>query len=504
MSQQNQTLAPYLGALKKAGAEIYEVGGPVRDRLMGLELKDHDYLIRHLTVRQIQEVLRIYGQVTLIGRSFGVIKFTPFQDRRVQIDFVLPRSEKSTGIGHRDFDVDFDPELPVEADLGRRDFTVNAMARELVSGKLIDPFNGQGDLKTRTLRQVFPEAFAEDPLRLMRGIQFAARFDLTVEEKTAQSMCEHAKLIATVSPERIAEELKKLMSAPAPSKGFILMQEYGLLDHILPQLGALIGIKQDKQPGDDVFMHTLRALDAARSDKSIDNVGDLDLMFAVLLHDIGKARTSRYHPEAKRVVFFGHQIASVRMARKWMEHMRTATIGVDADRVCKLIEHHMFETKAYFTDKAIRRFVSKVGPDMVFMLLDLRLADNRGGKHPSAIKGVLRLRKRIREELERKPAFGPRDLAIDGHDIMKAGVKEGPQIGKILSQLVELVLDSPELNTREQLLALVDNMSKDKNSTEANKPAGGLSEREKARKESGKTGRRRRQVGGQGKVRQST
>lgn len=454
----NKGMKSYIRALLDAGAEIYEVGGPVRDELMGRPIKDHDYLVRKLSVGQIQKILTPHGQVTLAGKSFGVIKFSPFRDKGISVDFALPRREKSTGPGHRDFDVDFDPELPVEIDLGRRDFTINAMARDLSTGKLIDLFGGLQDLESRQLRQVFKQAFQEDPLRLMRGVQFASRMDLAFEEDTWNSMCANAELITTVSPERIAEELAKLMSAPAPSRGFITMRDSGLLKYVIPDLYALVGIDQDKQPGDDVFMHTMRALDAARSDKAIDHAGELDLLFAVLLHDIGKWKTSRFNEETNRVVFFGHQIVSSRLAKRWMEKMKLSTIGVNAERVCTLIEHHMFETKAYFTDKAIRRFISKVGPELIFWLVDLRLADNRGGKHPNAIKGVQRLKKRIHEEIERKPPFGPKDLAVNGHDLMEAGFSEGPQIGSTLAQLVDLVLDNPELNTREQLLALVQNM----------------------------------------------
>lgn len=451
-------MKPFLRSLAEAGAELYEVGGPVRDRLMDRPLKDHDYLVRHLTVAKIAALLKPFGQVTLVGKSFGVIKFTPFQDRTQTIDFALPRKECSTGTGHRDFDVDFDPELPVEDDLRRRDFTINSMARKLDTGDLVDPFGGHNDLKRRILRQVFPESFREDPLRLMRAVQFAARLGLTIEKETWDAMRDNASLIATVSPERIAEELKKLLSADKPSLGFELMRDTDLLRYVIPELAALVGIEQDKMPGDDVFAHTMRALDAARSDRAIAHAGNIDLMLATLLHDIGKAKTARYHEPTKRVVFFGHQIVSKKLARRWMERMKMTTVGADIDRICMLIEHHMFETKAFFTDKAIRRFISKVGTDLIFMLLDVRLADNRGGKHPAGIKGVQRLMKRIKEELERKPPFGPKDLAIDGNEIMELGFPEGPQVGRVLSHLVDLVIDVPELNTREQLLALARNM----------------------------------------------
>jgi tRNA nucleotidyltransferase (CCA-adding enzyme) len=459
--QQSNKLDRVIRALSDAGADVYEVGGPVRDELMDREAKDHDYLVRHLTVRQIQNLLEPFGTVTLIGRSFGVIKFTPHGERSATVDIALPRKEMSTGEGHRDFEVDFDPELTVEEDLGRRDFTINAMARDLKNSKLVDPHGGQKDLKKRLLRQVFPNAFKEDPLRLMRAVQFAARLNLNIEDQTWEAMREHARLIKTVSKERIAEEIGKLMTAAKPSRGFEIMRDCGLLTHVLPELEAIIGIDQDKQPGEDVFDHTMRVLDATRGDPAIKHSGNLDLMFAALLHDIGKSKTKRYHEPSERVVFFGHQIASKRMARGWLEHNKISTLGVNADTVCKLIEHHMFETKAYFTDKAIRRFIAKVSPELIFMLMDLRLADNRGGKHPTGIKGVQKLTKRIKAEMDRKPPFGPKDLEIGGHDLMALGFSEGPQIGQALSSLVQLVLDNPELNTKEQLLALAKNMRED-------------------------------------------
>ena len=456
--QQNNSLSRIVSTLQDAGAEVYEVGGPVRDELMKRTVKDHDYLVRHLTVKQIQGVLEPYGTVTLIGRSFGIVKFTPHGERTATVDIALPRKEISTGEGHRDFDVNFDPELGIEEDLGRRDFTINAMARDLSSGDIIDPYHGQEDLKKRILRQVFPQAFREDPLRLLRAVQFAARLGFSIEEKTWEAMHEHAPLIKTVSKERVAEELGKLMTADKPSHGFRLMRDAGLLEHVLPELAALCDIAQDKQPGEDVFDHTMRVLDATRSDTAIKYAGNIELLFAALLHDIGKAKTKRFHEPSERVVFFGHQVASKRMARQWMERTKIAILGVNLDTVCKLIEFHMFETKAYFTDKAIRRFIAKVSPELIFLLMDLRLADNRGGKHPHGIKGVQKLAKRIKAEMDRKPPFGPKDLAISGHDLMELGIPEGPQIGLTLAALVQLMLDTPELNTKEQLLALAKNM----------------------------------------------
>jgi len=201
-------------------------------------------------------------------------------------------------------------------------------------------------------------------------------------------------------------------------------------------------------------------LDAAASDSVIDNRGDLELMFAALLHDIGKAKTARYVPEQKRIAFFGHQIVSKRIALKRLAQLKATTTGINADNVAVLIENHMFETKSFFPDKAIRRFINKISKELIMKLVDLRIADNRGGKHPSSVGGILKLKKRIVEELERKPPFGPKDLAVSGHDLMELGMKAGPAMGSVIKQLVELVLDDPGLNTKEQLLAIAKNLMK--------------------------------------------
>lgn len=461
MPSSHPDIAVHLRALIDAGAELYEVGGPVRNRLLGLPASDHDVLCRGLPLKRICQILAPFGKVAAVGKSFGVIKYAPHRAPDLAIDIALPRKERSTGSGHRDFEVDFDPHLPVEADLGRRDFTINAMAMAIADGRLIDPFGGRADLSARILRQVFPKAFEEDPLRLVRAVQFSARFGLTIEPATLSAMCAHAPLIDTVSGERVSQELAKLMRAPRPSTGFSLLLETGLLAHILPELAALRGIEQDKQPGDDVYSHTMRALDAARSDPAIESAGDLELLFAVLLHDIGKARTGRFHPPSQRTVFFGHQLVSAKLARRWMDRIKLASAGIRGERILALVEHHMFETKASFTDRAIRRFVAKIGPDLIFALLDLRLADNRGGKHPTGIRGVVRLRDRIREELAKKPPFGPKDLAIDGNVLLQAGIAEGPMIGVVLAELVERTLDDPALNTADELLALAQKMKED-------------------------------------------
>jgi putative nucleotidyltransferase with HDIG domain len=442
--------------IHEAGGEIYEVGGTVRDCILSLPHKDRDFLVTGIPIDKLSHLLRPFGVVTFVGKSFGVLKFSPFKEKDTTYDIAIPRKEVSTGVMHRDFEVSYDHALPVEVDLSRRDFTINAMAKNIRTGEVIDPFGGREDLKKLLLRQVFDGAFKDDPLRLLRAVQFAARFNLSIEPATFNSMKEFAGLITTVSGERVAEELKKLFSAQKPSVGFDIMSETGLLKHIFPEVAATIGIKQDK--GHDVFRHTMIVLDAAASDKLIEYRGDLELMFAALLHDIGKAKTARFVPEQKRIAFFGHQIVSKRIAAKRLSQLKVTILGVQPENILTLIDNHMFETKSFYTDKAIRRFIAKIGKDLIMKLVDFRIADNRGGKYPASAGGVLKLKKRIIEELSRKPPFGAKDLAVNGHDLMEIGFSAGPKMGGVIKQMVELVLDDPCLNTKEQLLAVAKNL----------------------------------------------
>lgn len=448
----------YIEDLIKAGGRVYEVGGSVRDRLLKRKIKDRDLLITGLPIETISRILKPSGKVMYVGKTFGVLKFSPHREKDTTLDIAIPRKEISTGTGHKEFQVEYDPNLPVETDLGRRDFTINAMALDIKTMEIIDPYGGQKDLKNRILRQVFDNTFIEDPLRMLRAIQFAARFGLGIEPATRNAIVKNAELILTVSSERIIEELKKLLMAPKPSAGFMEMSDLSLLKHVLPALDATRGISQAKQKGDDVFMHTMKVLDATRHDEAIDHSGDIELMFAALLHDTGKAKTQKYSPKDKRVVFFGHQIVSARMAKKILNNMKSTSIGVNPEIVCKIIENHMFETKSFYSEKAIRRFISKIGKDLIYRLIDFRLADNRGGKYPDGIKGVLKLKSKITEEINRKVPFGPKDLAINGTDIMELGVPEGPMVGMAIKQLMELVLDDPALNTKEQLIAIAESM----------------------------------------------
>ena len=428
---------------------VYEVGGCVRDSLLNREVaaKDRDYLITGISFDDLIVLLKKFGRVDLVGKSFGVIKFTAYNNGSgpyPTVDIALPRKEYSTGAAHRDFKVDFDHTVPVESDLRRRDFTINAIARDLASGEFIDPLGGQADLGNRLLRMIDPSNFEDDPLRILRGIQFAARFELTIEPDTLAAMRESVKLMSTVTPERVNEELGKLLTrSKKPSYGFTLMRDIGLLGLILPELEETVGVTQ---PGGyhayDVFEHLLYTTDAAAP--------SLRLRWAALLHDITKPRAKRV--EGDKATFYGHESSGAKKARRILRRLRYPSDLVR--EVGVLVERHMFTIPP--TDRGLRRLVRKTGVDLIFDLLDLRRVDVIGQGMGNRTDDVDEFEQRIREELERKPPFSVTDLAINGGDLMELfQIPQSPRIGEILSHLLELVLDDPEKNNRETLIEAV-------------------------------------------------
>ncbi len=445
----------FFKAIEAKNGQIYEVGGTLRDTLLGIPHKDKDLLVTGIPIHELMELLEKFGKVQQVGKSFGILKFFP-NDGSSEFDIALPRLEKSTGSGHRDFEVEFDPHIPVEKDLARRDFTMNAMARNLKTGELIDPFQGQKDIQNKIIRMVFSKTFEEDPLRLLRAIQFSARFKFEIEKETFAEMKKDSALIKTVSGERIIEELRKLFMAPKPSLGFWLMRDCGLLKYLFPEVEGMIGVPQPKKHGGDVFEHTMRVLDAARANQDVESAGDLELMLSALFHDTGKPATAAFSDEKGDVTFHGHQIISKRIWLKWMKKYKASMLGIDCENVARLVDNHMFETKSFYSDRAIRRFINKIGPDLIYKQIDLRIADKKGGGYPDSIRGVIKLKTKIKQELDKKPPFGPKDLALNGRDLMSLGFPEGPLLGKILKDLVEVVLDHPEKNTREDLISYIE------------------------------------------------
>jgi tRNA nucleotidyltransferase/poly(A) polymerase len=354
--------------------------------------------------------------------------------------------------------VTFDHTLPVETDLGRRDFTINAMAMDLADGRVLDPFGGRADLQQRILRQVSQAAFPEDPLRMLRGVQLATRFDLRVEVTTHQAMQAQAASITTVAPERIAEEVRKLFQATTPSRGFVLMQEVGLLPHVFPEIARLVGLPDaavaplHEHPvpvpsAPDIFTRTVHRLDAMQQQEAIMHRGHLDLLLAALLQDSGL-------PEAAQLPHQTLAQHSARLASQRLSALRMTTIGAHVDRIVTLIAHSTLDISTLDTAAGLRHLAHRLGLDATFMLFDLWLADRLGNLPLPAIDDLLAGRQRLQDEIARHVPLSLQDLAVNGHDIQRLGIAPGPRLGRILQTLLQHVLDDPTENTRDHLLAL--------------------------------------------------
>lgn len=439
-------------AIKACGGKSYLVGGAVRDSFLGKKPKDHDYLVTGVDKERLMDLLADFGPVVLAGKSFGSIKLRLDGET---IDFAVPRTEVSTGVGHKEFLVTCDPSLPVEADLGRRDFTVNSISRDMETGKLIDPFGGVQDLKDKVLRLVFDRAIEEDALRAMRAVQFYARFDLAIHPDLMASLKRNAHLVATVAPQRIAEEFCKLMTAPKPSKGILLMQETGILKYVMPELLDLVGCPQPaKYHAYDVFGHVLAAMDAvAGKGKRL-----VALRLTALLHDIGKPGTLKFKDD-HTPQFLGHEDLGAAIAERILRRLNFSAVEdykIPVDRIVHLVKNHMFSCDFCSTPKSMRKFVAHIGKDFVFDQIRLRIADRLGKGLGIDVSEWVTFARKIRTLGHgSKTAFNVKDLAINGTDVMASlGIKPGKAVGTILNALFQVVLDDPAKNSRDILLAL--------------------------------------------------
>ncbi|MCU0606475.1 MAG: HD domain-containing protein [Candidatus Edwardsbacteria bacterium] len=457
-----------------ARGRLYEVGGAVRDRLRyavsldtgaidparfwGYAPEESDYLVTGMPLDELTGILRGCGRVELVGKAFGVLKFKlELADRTARtVDVALPRRERSTGRGHRDFEIEYDPDLPVAEDLRRRDFTINAIALQLHEtparaigrsplGYIIDPFGGLRDIRDNVIRMVDPAAFEQDPLRMLRACQFAARFEYALERGTFEAITTHAALVGTVPPERVQQELNKMLArAEQPSIGLWLMQRSGLMAAVLPELAAGAGVDQ---PGDfhryDVFQHSIKTVDHVPRDKG------LVLRLAALLHDVAKPGCRERC--GGRVHFYGHDRQGELTARAVLERLRYPRDTVQA--VCTLVRQHMFAYPE--TEKGLRRLIAKTGVPGLYDLIDLRRADilAQGRSGPDATAVLDQFEQLATAEIGQNRPFSLADLAVDGDDLQREfGLRPGPAVGRLLAHLLEHVLEHPARNHRDALL----------------------------------------------------
>lgn len=352
----------------------------------------------------------------------------------------------------------------VEEDLSRRDFTVNAIAMELTDNKqlstnnnykLVDPFNGQADLKNKVIRTVgnSEERFSEDALRLMRAVRFATELGFSaqggpasgwkIEKKTQEAIRKQAELLQMIAKERIRDEFIKIIKAENAADGIKMLVDYGLIDFIVPELRQGIGVSQNKHHIYEIFDHNVRALDYAAKKKY-----SLEIRLAALFHDIGKPKTKR--GEGLDSTFYGHEVVGARMTAKILDQLHFPKNI--AEKVIHLVRYHLFYYNVgEVTEAGVRRFLSRVGPENVDDLIKVREADRIGSGVPKAVPYKLRHLLFMIEKVKRDP-ISPKMLEVDGNDVVKVlNVTPGPRIGWILSILLEEVLDDPKKNEKDYL-----------------------------------------------------
>ena len=471
--------------LEKAGFEAYLVGGCVRDLMMDREPKDWD-----ITTNAKPEQIMGLFEKTVYENSFGTVGvYIPSQvgvSRETTNDNVFRETSeylvvevtpyrleaKYTDFRHPD-QVKFSDKL--EEDLKRRDFTINACALNH-KGHLIDMFDGIKDIESRTIKTVGDpdERFNEDALRMLRAVRLACQFDFSVSYETTESIVKNSDLIKNISQERIRDELEKIIMSKNPSAGLAMLQKFGLLKNIIPELEEGVGCEQLGEHIYDVWEHLLHALQHA-ADKN----WPLVVRLSALFHDIGKPRARRLaepmnnlersgrgrDPEnrgpdklfsggaKKKYTFYGHEVVGARMAKKIMERLKFPKKEIDL--VEKLVRNHMFFSDTeLITLSAVRRIIAKVGAENIWSLMNVRECDRVGMKKKEAPYRLRKYFAMIEEALRDPISVG--QLKINGEFMIKElGIKPGPRMGWILNALLEEVLDAPEKNTIEHLSELV-------------------------------------------------
>ncbi|MBA3843419.1 MAG: HD domain-containing protein [Actinobacteria bacterium] len=444
------------------------VGGSVRDALRGVEAKDADFLVPGYDIDGLRAALAPHGgteELVVAGRPVGVRHYPRQRPLRGKvpagIELAPPRREVSTGPGRHDFEIVVDPTATVEEDLERRDFTVNAMARRLSDGALVDPFGGQRDLEAHVLRTVTPNSFAEDPLRIIRGLRFVSQLGLQPDEQTLRQMRDGAASVRLVSAERIGGglgadgmgELSKLLLGDRPATALRIARDTGVLVELLPEFAATVGFEQEsKYHSMTVDEHTFEVVQAAA-----DAGAPLRVRLAALFHDVGKPHVAWRGTDGRL-----HYYAKHGYSTKSHEQVSAELAGVALDRlrypnelrrrVVRIVRGHMLDPGKADPVRA-RKLLARFGDGLAIDLLEHKQADLRGkGVSPpvAELERLAAFRKVV--EREQRSPHRLRDLVVSGDDLIALGYAPGPAIGRALQALLAAVVVDPTLNTRDELL----------------------------------------------------
>jgi tRNA nucleotidyltransferase (CCA-adding enzyme) len=430
--------------LNQSGYEAWLVGGAVRDALRLQKGHDWDITTNALPT----DVVALFGHVVPTGIRHGTV--TVMLDGE-GYEVTTFRGEGSYSDGRRPDEVTF--LQTIEEDLSRRDFTINAIAYDPLTQEVRDPFGGREDILRSLIRAVGDplRRFSEDGLRTLRAARFAATLGYDLEEKTLEAIRQSLDTLAMVSEERVHDELLKAMSAPKPSRAFQVMADTGMLWAILPELVPMLGCKQNRFHGFDVWLHTLETVDACPAD-------DIILRMAALLHDVGKPTVKGVNEATGDSTFYDHEVIGAEMADVILTRLKFS--NEHKSRIVHLVRYHYVRYERSWSSATLRRWVRKVGLSHVPALIQLGRAD-RSAKGPSQVE----LDASLFDELEERLATlqvseviptSTHSLAINGDDVMEVlGLSPGPQVGKVLNQFLEVVTEDPSLNTREKLLLLL-------------------------------------------------
>lgn len=423
--------------LKTKGFSCYLVGGAVRNQLLGLEEKDFDLATDALP----EDIIKTFRRVIPTGIKHGTVTVL-FNKESYEITTF--RVDGKYTDGRRPDSIHYTSDI-IE-DLKRRDFTINAIAYDILNHKLIDPNDGLGDLDKKIIRAIGDpdKRFQEDGLRPLRACRFAAQLNFHIEEKTFKAISSNLEKFKGVSQERIYDELVKTMKAEKPSQTFQLLLESGLLEIISEDMVKCVGLEQREKHKFDVFQHLISTCDHCPPGNKI-------LRFAGLFHDLGKVTTLKYKEDGTPT-FYNHEIPSAKLAVKIMKKLKFP--NRDMQRIEHLILHHMFYYTREWTDSAVRRFIAKVGTDYIDELIILQKADMSSMNKTSEDYELLdEFSDRINKLINSDSAFTIKDLNINGNDLSEVvGIPKGPVMGQILTELLDKVLENPNLNTKSQLI----------------------------------------------------
>lgn len=421
--------------LKRLGYESYLVGGCVRDLCLWTDPKDWD-LTTNATPDQ---VMSIFDHTIPTGIEHGTVTVLM---NGVPVEVTTFRSDGDYSDNRRPDSVKFG--VTIEEDVSRRDFTINGLLYD--GNKVIDFYSGLEDLKKRIIRSIgnAGDRYREDALRMMRAIRFSSQLGFEIESDTFQQIKVWGTRILNVSQERIRDELVKILLSNNPTEGIILLKEAGLLLSILPELQKCVGFdQQNYHHRKNVFEHILKVLDATPK--------GLNIRLAALLHDIAKPVTfSRGEDGVGH--FFQHHVVGADMSTEILKRFKFDNHTIENVRI--LVREHMARYSK-LREGSIKKLIVRLGENNVDDFINLQIADIIGSKPPFDFEGVIDLKREIKRVLEAKEPLTVKDLAINGYDLIDMGIKPGKEIGKVLNELLQLVMDNPELNDKEYLLDAV-------------------------------------------------